>query len=291
MRLPGEAGAALDTDEAAWRLLAAWGVDPGTAELQRRALYTFRAVVAERWRQGRFLLAGDAAHQMPPFAGQGLCAGLRDAANLAWKLDLVLGGAAPEALLDTYASERAPQTAQEISFSVDLGRIICTADPVAAAARDDEMAAAAASSGPVPPPMLPALGPGILLAGDRAAGHLAWQGELTSGSVHGRADDVIGRGWLLFGRDGDPRQHLGPARRSWWSSIGGLGADCSAGGTRLRQVVLRARGRGGRGPAGLRGVRHRLRYGRCRQAAGGARSATRAAVGVRRPDRARRAGH
>jgi len=101
MRLPGETREELDREESAWRLLAPWGIDPGNAKLERHALYTFRACWADRWRRGRLFVAGDAAHLMPPFAGQGLCAGLRDAANLAWKLDLALAGRAGDALLDS----------------------------------------------------------------------------------------------------------------------------------------------------------------------------------------------
>jgi flavoprotein hydroxylase len=94
-------------------LLERWDVRPDNARLERHAVYTFGARYAERWRAGQALLAGDAAHQMPPFAGQGMCAGIRDAANLAWKLDLVLTGRAPDGLLDTYDQERRPSARQQ----------------------------------------------------------------------------------------------------------------------------------------------------------------------------------
>ena len=96
MRLPDESLDELNDEAAAWELLAPWDVHPGNARLERHAVYTFQARYAERWRAGRVLLAGDAAHLMPPFAGQGMCAGIRDAANLAWKLDLVLDGRAAD---------------------------------------------------------------------------------------------------------------------------------------------------------------------------------------------------
>ena len=79
-----------------------------TLEIERKAVYRFHGRVAERWREGRVLIAGDAAHQTPPFAGQGMCAGIRDAANLAWKLADVLHGRARPDLLDTYQAEREP---------------------------------------------------------------------------------------------------------------------------------------------------------------------------------------
>ena len=227
MVLPGEEPGELDDDDVVWRLLAPWGMDPAGSLIERRAIYTFSARVSRTWRQGRSPVAGDAADQMPPFAGQGLCSGLRDAANLTWKLDEVLQGNASAGLLDTYGSERVVQASAERDFSVDLGRIICIADPEEAAARDQQMVAAATAAGPMAPPPLPPLGPGILLTGDPAAGQLAVQGEVTYGGLRGRLDEVVGRGWLLYGLHDDPRRHLSPSTLRWWSRLGGLGFDCS----------------------------------------------------------------
>ena len=142
MRLPGETLDELNSAETAWRLVGEFGLTPENAVLERHAVYTFRARWCDRWRDGRLLLAGDAAHLMPPFAGQGMCAGLRDAENLAWKLDAVLGGKASDSLLDTYGSERIGHVRHFIDLSVNLGRVICLTDPVAAAARDAQLKAA-----------------------------------------------------------------------------------------------------------------------------------------------------
>ena len=95
MCLPGETLETLDEEAAAWAFLEPWDVRPDNATMVRHAGYRFRARWATRWHEGRIFVAGDAAHQTPPFAGQGMCAGLRDAANLAWKLDYVLGHPGP----------------------------------------------------------------------------------------------------------------------------------------------------------------------------------------------------
>jgi 2-polyprenyl-6-methoxyphenol hydroxylase-like FAD-dependent oxidoreductase len=202
MRLPGETLDELNSAETAWRLVGEFGLTPENAVLERHAVYTFRARWCDRWRDGRLLLAGDAAHLMPPFAGQGMCAGLRDAENLAWKLDAVLGGKALDSLLDTYGSERIGHVRHFIDLSVGLGRVICLTDPVAAAARDARMKAALEHPElalALPPP--PHLGPG-LIGSHPQAGYLSYQGRVTAGGVSGRFDDVLGHGWTVLGRLG-----------------------------------------------------------------------------------------
>jgi 3-(3-hydroxy-phenyl)propionate hydroxylase len=118
-----------------WELLARW-ITPDDAQLWRAAPYRFHALVAREWRRGRVFLAGDAAHQQPPFTGQGMCQGIRDAANLSWKLHYVLAGKAKERLLDTYEVERGAHVKRLISIVKDIGKVICERNPEKARARD-----------------------------------------------------------------------------------------------------------------------------------------------------------
>lgn len=196
MRLPEESRQELEREDTVWALLAPWGVTPADASLQRHAVYTFRALWADRWRRGRVLIAGDAAHQMPPFAGQGLGAGIRDVANLAWKLDLVLAGRAADAVLDSYPTERLAHLRVATTISVELGKVICVLDPDAVAARDAGMVAARdAGAQAVQPPPQPGLGEGLTLAGDPLAGQPFPQ--VPVGAHRRRFDDVTGAGPLL----------------------------------------------------------------------------------------------
>lgn len=122
---------------AAWRLLKQYhGLGPGDLKIIRQVVYTFECRLASRWRVGRVFLAGDAAHTNPPYLGQGACSGMRDAANLAWKFDLVLRGVAPEELLDSYEEERRPHAQSLMLGSRALGQIANTANPLKAALRD-----------------------------------------------------------------------------------------------------------------------------------------------------------
>lgn len=111
-------------------------------DIERCTAYRFHALVAERWQAGRVFLAGDAAHLMPPFAGQGLNSGIRDADNLAWKLRLVLERRAPAALLETYEPERRPHAEAMLRLSVRLGEVVMTSDRRTAFVRDSVVRAA-----------------------------------------------------------------------------------------------------------------------------------------------------
>jgi 3-(3-hydroxy-phenyl)propionate hydroxylase len=134
---------------------------------------------------------------MPPFAGQGMCSGLRDAANLAWKLDLVLAGRAGDGLLDTYGPERAEHVRHFIAASMDLGSVICLSDPAAAAERDRAMRAELDAGVVQPPRPLPRLGPGVH-RDDSGGGTLAIQAPVSDGGVEALFDDVVGPGAVLL---------------------------------------------------------------------------------------------
>ncbi|MGA4544938.1 bifunctional 3-(3-hydroxy-phenyl)propionate/3-hydroxycinnamic acid hydroxylase [Uniformispora flossi] len=209
MRLPDEDAEEFGTVENAWRLLGLFGIDRAHATLERHAVYTFQARYADEWRRGRVLLAGDAAHLMPPFAGQGMCSGFRDAANLAWKLDLVLAGQAGPDLLDTYTAERREHVRHALRMSMDLGRVICQTDPVAARDRDTAMLAAQERArhrqvgAAKPRTPVQALTGGLLhrtTDGRPAApaGELVPQGRVSvDGGPAGWFDEVVGRGFVL----------------------------------------------------------------------------------------------
>ena len=113
----------LTSDAGIWRLLEGW-VTPDDATLLRSAVYRFHAVVAPEWRSGKVFLAGDSCHQTPPFLGQGLNSGSRDAVNLAWKLAWVASGRATDALLDTYTAERLGHVRCLVEHAADMGRLI-----------------------------------------------------------------------------------------------------------------------------------------------------------------------
>lgn len=184
-----EDAAEMVAPERVWHLLEPW-LTPQDATIERPAVYTFHSVVARGWSKGRMFLAGDACHQTPPFMGQGMCAGVRDAANLAWKLAEVASGRADAALLDTYESERSPHVRTFIETAVRLGAVISTTDAEVARERDVRMRAN--PEGFTTP--APRLGAGAWDAQDERAGHIGEQPFLADGR---RLDDVVGHEWAI----------------------------------------------------------------------------------------------
>ncbi|OUM00847.1 bifunctional 3-(3-hydroxy-phenyl)propionate/3-hydroxycinnamic acid hydroxylase MhpA [Variovorax sp. JS1663] len=218
MVLPDDDREALLAPQNLWRMVGRW-VTPEDATLERAAIYTFHSVIAEGWRRGRLLLAGDACHQTPPFLGQGMCAGIRDAANLAWKLEAVLRGRAPGTLLDTYESERAPHVRALIELAVRLGNIIQTTDPALAAERDAKFRAGEPEVFELPPQ---ALGAGAFdTQGGAPAGRPFPQPRLADGRL---LDELLGRRVAVIGRHGTIAG-ASPATHERWERAGAIVID------------------------------------------------------------------
>lgn len=202
MLKPGETPEQATDDAFVAELLKPWEVD-GAVSIERKAVYRFGAKVATDWRRGRVLLAGDAAHLMPPFAGQGLCSGLRDAANLGWKLAAVLiDGVAPDRLLATYQPEREPHVRAIIGLALMMGRTVCLLDMDAAAARDVQMIAARAAGG-ARPAGWPPFAAGCIMVGSPAAGSYFPQVPSDVAGA-GLLDDMLGEEAWLIARNAAP---------------------------------------------------------------------------------------
>ena len=177
--MPGDDERQIADADNVWRLLSRW-TTPDEAELQRAVCYTFHSVIAATWHRNRLLIAGDSAHQTPPFLGQGMCAGIRDVANLAWKLGRVIRGEASEKLLNTYQTERQPHVREYIELAVRLGGLINT--PAGGDVRE---------AGEKPKRMesiKPRLGPGLSRSDCALAGTMAPQPLLSNGR---RLDDQV----------------------------------------------------------------------------------------------------
>lgn len=195
MLLEGDSLSSDFPDEELWPLLERW-ITPKDGKIWRAAAYRFHGLVAQEWRRGRILLAGDAAHMTPPFMAQGMVQGLRDAQNLAWKLERVLGGSSPATFLDTYQQERRPHVVETTLTAIELGRVICERDPELARQRDRRLVAE--QGGQVRTMarqnMIPPLKFGLLAEGSPGAGLLFPQPNVKTPKFEGRLDDLSGRG-------------------------------------------------------------------------------------------------
>ncbi|OBF12239.1 FAD-binding monooxygenase [Mycobacterium sp. ACS4054] len=221
----------LVTDKAIWRVLNEQGITEEHVKILRAVIYSHHVRVADRWRVGRVFLAGDAAHAMPPWIGQGMSAGVRDAANLCWKLAAVIRGQAPDSLLDSYQLERKPHVTEVTRRAVRNGRLITERRKSLAWLRDHLLRA------------LTRL-PGVLAGGQKliwipaahyAGGYFATEAHTAvgwqlpqpwvtdaAGTVK-RLDDALGCGWTVL--------HYGapPAGTDRWERLGARALTITAG--------------------------------------------------------------
>jgi len=187
-----------------WKLLARW-LTPEDGVLWRAASYRFHALVAKEWRKGRAFIAGDAAHQQPPFIGQGMCQGIRDVVNLCWKLKQVIRGEARDLLLDSYETERSTHVRTLTGRIKALGQVICERDVGKARLRDARLLEEAGGviKTVTRQEIVPPLEKGLLCKTPHAAnGTLFPQPRLSHQGASILFDAVVGDGWrIIFAND------------------------------------------------------------------------------------------
>ena len=197
---PGEDPKQVATPQGTWQLLSRW-ITPQDGTLWRQASYRFHALVADEWRKGRVFVAGDAAHQQPPFLGQGMCQGIRDVANLSWKLGAVLRGEAPAESLDTYGQERKAHVTELTARIKGIGQLVGERDIATARARDAHLLAECGGVVKSVPRqnVQPSLGgEGFSRVPHAANGTLFPQPWVMHGGQAHRLDDLAGTGWRLM---------------------------------------------------------------------------------------------
>lgn len=200
--LRNETAESMEAPETAWRLLKKYhDIGPDDINIIRQIVYTFECRLAKTWRKGRVLLAGDAAHTMPPYLGQGACSGIRDSANLAWKFNLVLRGQAGDKLLDDYERERREHVTYIMKTSRSFGKVANTHNRVAAFLRDLVFRMKILP----PPPPFPAITSGIVQKAPANAklesvGTVAPQGHILIGGRKALLDELSGYRFILLSR-------------------------------------------------------------------------------------------
>lgn len=212
MMLPGETPETLTKRDNVMQLISHWLTPQQIHKVERAIVYTFRGAQAVKWRDGNVAVAGDAAHLTPPMLGQGLCSGVRDAANLAWKIAYYLDGRMPESVLDTYGEERGPHVDNVISTSILVAKNLCMLDEEGARKRDEELQESGEPAESRIRFKLGELRPGPLVMPSGGMYMVNLQiGEQT-------LDDLVGRDFLVLGLD---EEALGSKEtQNWWRKLG-----------------------------------------------------------------------
>ncbi len=209
---PGETADDMLDEEMIFSLIDPW-TPRGTYEIRRAAVYQFHAATADRWRQGRVFIAGDAAHQTPPFLGQGMNAGMRDVVNLAWKLPLVIGGTSEDALLDTYFAERNAHAHDLVDWAVSIGRLMdhmaeeerCARDGLPVPGAPEGLQSAGYGQGREQPPIREGAVVLEQVSDTGSTGYLFNQPIVRdSHDAQFRLDELLGAGFAVVTRKGNP---------------------------------------------------------------------------------------
>lgn len=203
MLRPEDDTSAMERIERVHEVLAPW-FSADQYRILRADVYEWHALTATPWRTGRLLLAGDAAHEMPPHLGQGMCSGIRDAFNLAWKLGRVIRGESPIELLDTYETERGPHVTTFVTISASMANDVERAGPQESADGAEPLVKETEL-------LRPPIGPGVCADGD-AAGTLSAQPALSDGRM---LDDAVGYRFALVGDPACLDAVSERTRRSW----------------------------------------------------------------------------
>ena len=228
MLMPGEEREFLLQDENIRDIIAPY-TDVDKVDIYRKRVYDFHAIIAERWRDGRVFLAGDAAHMTPPFAGQGLNSGFRDVTNLSWKLAAVVKGQARAEILGSYEQERKEHAWQLIETALQLGQQIQPIDPQQAEERDvffaelnkDPAAVQALEEDMFKAILDRSLDKGLMVDDGDTAGRLLLQPVLKSQAGDAALlDEYLGSGFSIVGYGCEPKDVLSADLVQQWQALG-----------------------------------------------------------------------